>query len=1103
MLRSLVHYRHLNIAVLFGVAVAATVMTGAFMVGDSHKESLKAMTFDRLGHIDHAVVPDHMVSADLVDRIGDRFSGQVAGAVLLRGSASGPEKRASGVQIIGVEADFADLFPGGEDATSMAAALGKESGQFSPSAVLNESLVRQLGVSLGDEVVLAFENPADINRDSAYGEKDSGKVIQRLRITVHKVISDRGMGRFSLVPHQDLPLTVFVPMKDLQRSLDRKDQINAVFFGQAGQGSGTSAERDALVASLGLEDLTAVIRTGEDYFSLESPAFFLGEALAEVALGVAEEMGLQRLPISSYLANQLTLNDRLMPYSLTSALDLSHPLASVVASQGTAQAGAGEVLLSQWAADDLGAKLGDNLSLTYFGVDPGEQLIEETEVLKLVGILPMQGVVIDPDLTPEFPGIEDADNMGDWDPPFEMNTSLIRDKDETFWDNHKTSSKIYVSPQTGEKMWGSRFGFLTAIRFGAGAGMSLEQTRDQFEAALVKRLSPETAGLPLIALKELGLDASNGSTDFTGLFIGLSFFIIISAVLLVSLFFRLSVAQRGSEIGILKATGYTQKAIRNRLLKEGVLLCALGSAVGSAGGLLYAAAVMAGLRNWWYLGTSELYFHFKPQSLVMGFAIAIVVSLLAILSAVREAGKQTVTQLVTGHSDLPQARGGARARKLLIVSLVLTALMFLASFFLPPTGLFFGVGTCLLLAGLSFVATRVADRRVANEVGGLFSMATRNMARQAGRSLVCVSLVASACYVIVAVGLFRAGGKEDTDLAQSGAGGFFLEATAEVPVFDLKGGGDGYDQELADLLEESDALAMRLRGGDDASCLNLYTPREPRILGVPDLSRLHDRFSFKDGGDGEQPWDMLAKRFDDGAIPVIGDANSMQWILKLKLGGDLIMKNEAGDEVKLRLVGSLQKGSIFQSELLMSEAHFLELFPSLSGFRYFLFASKSEQREGLAAALERNLADYGLDAMLTADKIEAFHAIELTYISIFQMLGGLGLLLGTLGLGAVIYRNAFERRSEFAALRAFGYQGKRITRLLLAENTVLIVSGIVIGTLSAVISMAPTLIANRSVPAPGILVGTLVAVFLVGLSASIWAVRKVRAFPLLASLRAK
>jgi len=36
----------------------------------------------------------------------------------------------------------------------------------------------------------------------------------------------------------------------------------------------------------------------------------------------------------------------------------------------------------------------------------------------------------------------------------------------------------------------------------------------------------------------------------------------------------------------------------------------------------------------------------------------------------------------------------------------------------------------------------------------------------------------------------------------------------------------------------------------------------------------------------------------------------------------------------------------------------------------------------------------------TPEKLAAFHRVENTYLSTFQALGGLGLLLGTLGLGA-------------------------------------------------------------------------------------------------------
>jgi len=207
--------------------------------------------------------------------------------------------------------------------------------------------------------------------------------------------------------------------------------------------------------------------------------------------------------------------------------------------------------------------------------------------------------------------------------------------------------------------------------------------------------------------------------------------------------------------------------------------------------------------------------------------------------------------------------------------------------------------------------------------------------------------------------------------------------------------------------------------------------------------------------------------------------------------------------VTLRLVGMLQKGSIFQSELLMSEANFLRLFPSQSGYRYFLFENRSENRADLAGLFETDFSDFGADAVSTAAKIEVFHQIENTYISIFQMLGGLGLLLGTLGMGAVIYRNALERKAEFAAMRAFGFRGKAIGRLLIAENAVLLSAGMAIGTLSALIAMAPNLAASHQFPPVAAIAITLLGVFLVGLTASFWAVTRARRFPLLEALRGR
>ena len=52
--------------------------------------------------------------------------------------------------------------------------------------------------------------------------------------------------------------------------------------------------------------------------------------------------------------------------------------------------------------------------------------------------------------------------------------------------------------------------------------------------------------------------------------------------------------------------------------------------------------------------------------------------------------------------------------------------------------------------------------------------------------------------------------------------------------------------------------------------------------------------------------------------------------------------------------------------------------------------------------LETDLADAGFDAERVADRLANFLSVQNTYLSTFQTLGGLGLLLGTVGLGVVM-----------------------------------------------------------------------------------------------------
>ena len=90
-------------------------------------------------------------------------------------------------------------------------------------------------------------------------------------------------------------------------------------------------------------------------------------------------------------------------------------------------------------------------------------------------------------------------------------------------------------------------------------------------------------------------------------------------------------------------------------------------------------------------------------------------------------------------------------------------------------------------------------------------------------------------------------------------------------------------------------------------------------------------------------------------------------------------------------------------------------------------------------------------------RLAQLQAVENTYLSIFQVLGGLGLLLGSAGLAVVVARNVLERRREYALLEAVGFNQAQLRRLIYSEHRALILLGIVAGVVSALIAVWPGL----------------------------------------------
>ena len=1022
--RSLTWYWRTNLAVLLGVAAAAGVLGGALVVGDSVRASLRSLVLERLGSADWVISRNGYFR----DRLGTPLIA-IDGVVTHERSGS----RAGGVQIYGVDERFWKFQnePG-------EAPRGRQ-------LLMSAPLRRELGARDGDSILIRVEKPSAIPLESLHGRKeDVGKSI---RLALH----DAPFREFSLRPQQGDVRAVFVPLARLQRDLNAEGKANTII------GSGPKP------AAFTLEDFGIKIRTLDKQASLvlETDGAVLSDTLAETAAATAKSLGLRTQPVLTYLANGIRDGAREIPYSIVTAL-------------GTVTDG---IELNQWAARELNAKPGDHVTLEYYVWKSDGRLATESASFPLAKIVP---VTDDRDYTPDYPGITESDSLHDWDPPFPIDLKRVRPIDEQYWKQYRTTPKAFLPLGRAQQMWGTRFGRLTSMR--------ISPPSPAFARALHKALDPERMGLTATDVKAQALAAARGATDFGEYFVYFSFFLMVSALLLTGLFFKLGVEQRLREIGALRALGYSMVDIRRLFLREGAVLAVAGAIVGMGAALAYGELIMYGLRTWWVdaVGTRLLVLHASFPALAMGAAAGIAAGLGSIAWTLRGLRPVTPRGLLAGERKL------SRGRKKWIAG---TAALVLGLAFLgaalaraiEQSAGFFGAGALLLTGALTLESAWLSSRSFAS-IGSRAALGLRSASYRPGRSVLCIALIASATFLIVALDAFRRG----SDAA--GAGGYPLMAESVLPLIHDPNTAAGREALNLPTIPGVEFVNFRLKPGDDASCLNLYQPRNPRILAAPAAFLRSAHFEFQDAVEKTaNPWLLLEKPLPGGVVPAIADGNSMTYALHLKLGEDFTLNG-----TKFRIVAALQD-SLFQGELLITESNFLRLFPDAEGFRFFLMKGAPDA----VGPLEAALSDYGFDAQPTEARLAGFHKVENTYLSTFRSLGALGLLLGTVGLAAILLRNVLERRRELALLRAVGYRPGDLAAMVMAENLLLLLAGLGTGTLCALVAIAPTL-SVRGGHVPVWSLALLVSVILAtGAAASLAATKAALRSPLLEALRSE
>ena len=668
------------------------------------------------------------------------------------------------------------------------------------------------------------------------------------------------------------------------------------------------------------------------------------------------------------------------------------------------------------------------------------------------------------------------------------------------------------------QFFGSRFGQTTGIRFPASIFSDEELLREKIEEALLTTRTPQ--GLAFLPVRANLLQAASGTTPFDMLFLSLSFFVIVAALLLVTLLFKLGIQQRANQLGILAAQGYSASRIRGLLIRELTVVALGGAGLGIVLGLLYARAMIAGLESLWLGAISSpfLRFSFTWQSLAIGAVAGVLASSATMYFELRRMSSLTPLGLLRGQTVSSVART-LRARRSLLTLAVFAALAAAGLVFaglgqsgMAQAGSFFGSGMLMLLAILIVVRLAIEQGAEMGQSGwqckSLVALAWRAIGRNPVRSSLSLGLLAVASFLIASMGVFH------VSPDPRGYGGFNLLGQSSQPIYKNIGSSDVRSEMIgkaADKLRDALIVPMRARQGEDASCNNLYQVAQPTVLGIPPrLGDLHEfspttvEFEWSATVDEMNPWRPLRKVATGqlgSPIPVILDQNTADW--SLKQGGRLdgLIELQYGKQpVFFRTVGLLSN-SVLQGKLLIGQQNFERLFPEINGYSFFMIQTRTDDPQLAAEALESGWSDEGMDVTSSRETLERLLGVQNTYISAFQSLGALGLLLGTFGLIAAQLRSVLERRSELALMQAIGFSKERIAKMLTLETALLLGGGLLVGMLTAALALVPYVIQTGPELSTLNPLLMLLAVLIAGFIAALIAVRAATKKSVLAGLR--
>jgi len=904
--RSVAYYRTATLYQFLIILLLSAIITGSLLVGISVRKSLltsNQLQLNGTGLVIHS--GSRYFPQSLVERL-EKASGEKCEGILetkgwVRSFSTG--ETALNIQVFGINNQFFKF-------NNSPGIISLDKGEVA----INKKLADKLNLRIGDDIILRIGKISDIPSRSPFAPESDD--FESFVLTIKEIIAQDGPANFTLGLSHTRPLNIYLSLSEFNNYFAGNPKINRILI-KDNKELTLESIRDDLVNVFNTEDAGLSLRHVETCNQQEiiSNRIFISESEVEEITAAIPEAS----PIITYLANQINLGTRSTPYSFVSALP--YQLYDNLPDENG-------IVINKWLANDLDATIGDSIRLSYYIMGNYKNLVEKTHDFIISDITDQVSIWSDPKLMPEFPGISGSESCSNWDAGIPIALDEIREKDEDYWDNFKGTPKAFIGYEKGRELWGNNFGPATAIRFPDNI------ERDYILNKLNGHIDPLNIGFRIINASNNAIEAAENSVDFSTLFLSLSFFIILSSLILLILIVSSHLSTRQDQISTLRALGFSDKLITRIFFLESGSTAFLGSLAGAFTGNLFNILIIKSLNSVWRgaVQTDTLRSFFDITSMLIGLAVTMILVLLVLWMYLRNQLRKHRADHVSGKKNFLENN----MKLFFILPGIILIIQIVFALLIPGTGtvLWFVTGVTLFAAIVLYYRLIISLFRKRNpkKSGSLVNSFWPYYTYFPSRAITPILFLAAGIFIVVITGANRKSYNVDTISRESGTGGYLLWGETVTPfAYDLNSPEGKKEYELP-ITNESGLYFIQAKraDGDDASCLNLNSVESPPLLGI-DASHFSIRESFSfatfmKGLDVRNPWDALSLHPSRNTIYGIIDQTVLQWNLKRKTGDTLILSTENGELLNIILAAGL-KSSIFQGHILIGHHNFNRFFP--------------------------------------------------------------------------------------------------------------------------------------------------------------------------------